>query len=444
MIFRHYVRSMRTPRSYFALMLVALVALVVLPAAPAPADPATNELGPVAVAPGVTFTRMKWVNNGNTSRPLVLTIAPFGNDATIDVASASTKILMSAKVSKMGTDHNAWGAINGDFGIKRPDHVFIEDGKMWGSGLQNGGTIFGFRKDEASGYIGVPKTRLSYKSGTTIVDVKRWNSGKPGAGEIVAYSPEGGLQERPPTNACSVLLTAPGNHGWTSGKKLITRTYTVNKRKCSETQAMAAPSGQQIVLSAKRRGAGKKALAALPIGGTIALRWGTAAVGAADVIGGRQHIVANGVPTDEVFCDPNVGDDLCDANPRAGVGMNADCKPGGDPAACRIYYVVVDGRQGTDWSQGLTLANFAKFMDEELGVAEAVNLDGGGSATMWVRKANLPAGACQNVDGDITTIGCVVNRPSTNGSYIVERGSENAFLVKPPPDAFPAAEPSGL
>jgi exopolysaccharide biosynthesis protein len=111
---------------------------------------------------------------------------------------------------------------------------------------------------------------------------------------------------------------------------------------------------------------------------------------------------------------------------------------------CRVYYVVVDGRQTAQWSQGLTLANFAKFLDEELGVTEAINLDGGGSATMWVKKGNLPSGACQNVSGAVTTTGCVVNRPSTNGSDIIERGSENAVLVKPAPDDFPAAEPAGL
>ena len=109
-----------------------------------------------------------------------------------------------------------------------------------------------------------------------------------------------------------------------------------------------------------------------------------------------------------------------------------------------MYYVVVDGRQGTSWSQGLSLANFATFLDEQLGVTEAINLDGGGSATMWVKKGTLPAGACQNVSGAVTTTGCVVNRPSTNGSDIIERGSENAILVKPSPDTFPAAEPVGL
>jgi hypothetical protein len=229
---------------------------------------------------------------------------------------------------------------------------------------------------------------------------------------------------------------------WTSQQKLISRTYTVNKRKCSETTAMAAPTGSQIVLSAKRRGAGKKALGALTIGGTISLRWGTAAAGAIDIVGGRQHMVADGAPN-EVTCDPNVGDDLCDPNPRAGVGINQACETG--PAEdCRVYYVVVDGRQGTSWSQGLSLANFATFLDEQLGVTEAINLDGGGSATMWVKKGTLPAGACQNVSGAVTTTGCVVNRPSTNGSDIIERGSENAILVKPSPDTFPAAEPVGL
>ncbi|MEX2275766.1 MAG: phosphodiester glycosidase family protein [Actinomycetota bacterium] len=437
---------MRIPRTRLALVLAALMAVVVLPSAPSgAADSTTWEIDHVSIGPGVTFSRVKWVQGSNTSRPLILEIAPFANGSTVDVASASTKIEMSAKVSKMGSDHQAYGAINGDFGIKRPDHVFVEDGKMWGSGLQNGGTIFGFRKDEVGGYVGPPRTKIQYKTGTTVKEIKRWNSGKPGAGEIVAFSAEGGTPEKPPADACSVRLVNPGAHKWTSGKKAIQRTYTIEARKCSASGAMAAPTGQQIVLSSKRRGAGKKALNALNLGGTLTLKWGTAAVGAADVVGGRQHMVIDGGPG-EVACDPGVGDDLCDANPRAGVGMNAACTIG-PSADCRVYYVVVDGRQGATWSQGLTLANFSRFMYEVLDVDQAVNLDGGGSATMWIKKvAGLPTGsqgACQYTNS-MSSFGCVVNRPSTNGSTITERGSENAVLVKPEPDSFPAAEPSGL
>jgi len=53
-----------------------------------------------------------------------------------------------------------------------------------------------------------------------------------------------------------------------------------------------------------------------------------------------------------------------------------------------IYGVVVDGRMDTD--VGMTLSELAAYMTERLGVVAALNLDGGGSATLVARD---PAGA---------------------------------------------------
>jgi Phosphodiester glycosidase len=50
-----------------------------------------------------------------------------------------------------------------------------------------------------------------------------------------------------------------------------------------------------------------------------------------------------------------------------------------------VYGVVVDGRSDTD--AGMTLTELAVYMTERLGVAAALNLDGGGSATLVARDA---------------------------------------------------------
>ena len=53
--------------------------------------------------------------------------------------------------------------------------------------------------------------------------------------------------------------------------------------------------------------------------------------------------------------------------------------------------MTVDGRR-PGYSVGATLPELAKVM-LELGAAEAINLDGGGSTTMWLRgrTVNLPS-----------------------------------------------------
>jgi len=84
-------------------------------------------------------------------------------------------------------------------------------------------------------------------------------------------------------------------------------------------------------------------------------------------------------------------------HPRTAVGYNRD--------KTKLYLFVADGRQ-SEYSIGMSLRELAKFM-LDWGVHNGINLDGGGSSTMYVR-------------------GNVVNRPSdTTG----ERKVTNALMV---------------
>ena len=73
---------------------------------------------------------------------------------------------------------------------------------------------------------------------------------------------------------------------------------------------------------------------------------------------------------------PDLDDELI--APRTAVGTNRNGR--------YIYLVVVDGRQ-TFYSQGATLAELADLM-QDLGVAFAMNLDGGGSSAMVIEGAD--------------------------------------------------------
>jgi Phosphodiester glycosidase len=81
-----------------------------------------------------------------------------------------------------------------------------------------------------------------------------------------------------------------------------------------------------------------------------------------------------------------------------------------------VLMVVVDGR-APGYSVGVTLTQLARFMRNE-GAVRALNLDGGGSAEMWVR-------------------GKVLNRPS-DGS---ERPITNALLLLPHADRSEVLRP---
>lgn len=71
-------------------------------------------------------------------------------------------------------------------------------------------------------------------------------------------------------------------------------------------------------------------------------------------------------------------------HPRTAVGISGDGR--------QLFLVVIDGRK--EEGRGVTLAQLAEFMEEELGVCRALNLDGGGSSTMVIHDevASNPSG----------------------------------------------------
>lgn len=108
--------------------------------------------------------------------------------------------------------------------------------------------------------------------------------------------------------------------------------------------------------------------------------------GAKTAIGGGPTLVEGGKPRD--WEGPQA------RHPRVAVGWNKT----------HIFLVEVDGRQRS-LSIGMTFPELAKYM-LKLGCEEAVNLDGGGSATMWV-------------------LGNVMNSPSQG----YERPAANALVL---------------
>ena len=103
---------------------------------------------------------------------------------------------------------------------------------------------------------------------------------------------------------------------------------------------------------------------------------GELAEGAVTAISGRRMLLADGVAVDEVFAmEPASG---AATTPYARTALAADSRTG------IVYLVVVDGKQ-PGYSEGLTLAELAGLL-AELGATDAIELDGGGSATIAVNR----------------------------------------------------------
>jgi exopolysaccharide biosynthesis protein len=90
---------------------------------------------------------------------------------------------------------------------------------------------------------------------------------------------------------------------------------------------------------------------------------------------------------------------MSERHPRSAIGWNDDF----------FFLVTVDGRYRL--SVGMTLRELADYM-AKLGCKEAMNLDGGGSATLWYedRVRNRP---CDGGERDVANALVVVERRAT-------------------------------
>ncbi|MCE0765696.1 phosphodiester glycosidase family protein [Pseudonocardia kujensis] len=137
---------------------------------------------------------------------------------------------------------------------------------------------------------------------------------------------------------------------------------------------------------------GAAALRGLKVGDRVSVDYGlvpASGVAPRMAVGGSP-ILRDGAPTERL-------DDGARA-PRSGAGATAD--------GHRMLLVTVDGRQSD--SVGATLLQFSNLL-RELGLDDAVNLDGGGSSTLAYRDGGAPA----------TTI---VNDPSDPSPRLVPNG----------------------
>ena len=89
-------------------------------------------------------------------------------------------------------------------------------------------------------------------------------------------------------------------------------------------------------------------------------------------IGGGPRLLRNGQISIEASAEGIAESFVTARHPRTAVGFNSEY----------IFLVTVDGRQ-PGYSMGMSLTELAQFI-KELGADEAINLDGGGSTTMWV------------------------------------------------------------
>ena len=66
----------------------------------------------------------------------------------------------------------------------------------------------------------------------------------------------------------------------------------------------------------------------------------------------------------------------------------------GQDADGNVWLIVVDGRAPGE-ADGMTISELISFC-LQLGLTDALNLDGGGSSTLWAQKAGVISNPCDN------------------------------------------------
>ncbi|MEU1724813.1 phosphodiester glycosidase family protein [Nonomuraea sp. NPDC005692] len=140
------------------------------------------------------------------------------------------------------------------------------------------------------------------------------------------------------------------------------------------------PAGTTILLG---RDAGAAALSALKAGDRVDVKYQPKASDGSTVkaaVGGNYVLVKDGVVQNSTDAA---------AHPRTAVGFSADGR--------KMYLLTVDGRQAD--SRGVTLNELAAMM-VDLGAANALNLDGGGSSTLLAREPGSAGVQVENSPSD--------------------------------------------
>ena len=385
-----------TTRHRVAVAAVAVAVLALLATAPASAERPTAasrppSRGPIVrvqqIAPGLKFTRI--VERQVPRRTFVLTV-DLSKPLTLDVALTESTLPARRELSRVANQHDALAGINGDYGLGRPVHAFLQDGELLQTTSQVA-SAFAIARDESRVIFGKPEVAVTMtdRSSGLSYGIDRWNHGAPAPGEIAGYTPLGGTLEPPRDFQCSVRLLPTGPLEL-APEEGVNRDFQVDAAGCSE-DALERAGG--VVISALPATDEATQLLAIAPGTAIRMHWTLGFPGVFDAVGGAPLMIEDG----RILGVCNSG---CGRQPRTGIGVTA----GG-----RVLLVVVDGRQPR-WSLGPTLNEFAHIL-QDLGAVTALNMDGGGSTEMVV-------------DGEI------VNRPSDGH----QRQISNAVLVLPGPD----------
>ncbi len=197
------------------------------------------------------------------------------------------------------------------------------------------------------------------------------------------------------------IVSATGSPGFNPGGG-TQWPVVVEKTRCDRPLRR---SGAEVVSARAGSGEANEVASLLP-GQSADIRWSGDVPHLLDTVGGNPTLIEDG-QVQKQSVDGN--DPFLMRHPRTGIGTTPDG---------RVLLVTVDGR-APGYSVGMSLREFATLF-ASLGANYALNIDGGGSTTIWVKGKG------------------VLNRPSDGH----ERAVSSSVLILPGPDPGELPSPS--
>lgn len=297
---------------------------------------------------------------------------------------------MAARESNEG--HRVVAAINGDFYKSnfRPVGIFVDEGMIF-TGPHPYRAAFLVDKN-GTPFIETVSMRTVVKTPSGEISVDTINPGESSPDSVELYTPPFGSSTNTDASHTEVELEML-NKEFIPNQPCQARIVAVKK-----DQGNTALAPGRLVLSASGTAKATVEQYCAP-GDVVTLLADIPQVPGPVVaaIGGVPKLLTKGkieIDTQKEHINRNFA---TDKHPRTAVGFNE--------AKTKLYLVAVDGRQPLV-SIGINLRSLAEYL-RDLGAYEAINLDGGGSTTMWIR-------------GEVT------NKPSDQGG---PRTVSNSLLV---------------
>lgn len=343
---------------------------------------ATNNQFPVSS--GVKYIESSEQINSNPQsiRQLEVNLSDPFTEMQISYPNPLTAVSTTTNQAKMmhTSERRVVGAVNGSFfdlTLKDPMYLISANNQLVNVGL----TTF-----DAEHYVNQPAAFGIDKNGKALIDsynlslevshygmtnsITSMNKTR-SANELILYTPDfkDGYTNTNPYGI-EVVLTNASKNSFSFGD-VVTATVASTRAMGDTTNQQIPPDG--FVLSA--HGDKKAILEAMQIGEEVQIsvnideQWKDSQF----MLASGPMLVNNGV---------NVLN-MSTSNPRAKERAPRTAIAT-DKTQTKVYMITVDGRI-PGYSQGMTLHEFAKYLTD-LGVYKALNLDGGGSTAMAVRK----------------------------------------------------------